>query len=121
MEKLLKNITETTRLVWRENEEKIFRKYGEYRYRLVVNGLGVVEIIDLKAISTIARICLPKPNFFINCPFLSYVFSLYPFSSSYHLVTCLSTCFFYKRAVVFYGDSFIKCTFHRNPPRAVDL
>ena len=54
MEKLLKNITETTRLVWRENEEKIFKKYGEYRYRLVVNGLGVVEIIDLKAIITIA-------------------------------------------------------------------
>ena len=54
MEKLLKNITETTRLVWRENEEKIFKKYSEYRYRLVVNGLGVVEIIDLKAISTIA-------------------------------------------------------------------
>ena len=54
MEKLLKNITETTRLVRRENEEKIFRKYGEYRYRLVVNGLGVVEIIDLKAINTIA-------------------------------------------------------------------
>ena len=38
MEKLLKNITETTHLVWRENEEKIFKKYGEYRYRLVVNG-----------------------------------------------------------------------------------
>ena len=54
MEKLLKNITEITRLVWRENEEKIFRKYGEYRYRLVVNGLGVVEIIDLKQIHTIA-------------------------------------------------------------------
>ena len=54
MEKLLKNITETTRLVWQENEEKIFKKYGEYRYRLVVNGLGVVEIIDLKAINTIA-------------------------------------------------------------------
>ena len=54
MEKLLKNITETTRLVWRENEEKIFRKYGEYRYRLVVNGLGVVEIIDIKARNTIA-------------------------------------------------------------------
>ena len=54
MEKLLKNITETTRMVWRENEEKIFRKYGEYRYRLVVNGLGVVVIIDLKTISTIA-------------------------------------------------------------------
>lgn len=54
MKNLLKNITETTRLVWRENEEKIFKKYGEYRYRLVVNGLGVVEIIDLKAISTIA-------------------------------------------------------------------
>jgi hypothetical protein len=54
MKNLLKNITETTRLVWRENEEKIFKKYGEYRYRLVVNGLGVVEIIDLKAIITIA-------------------------------------------------------------------
>lgn len=54
MEKLLKNITETTRLVWSKNEEKIFRKYGEYRYRLVVNGIGVVEIIDLKSISTIA-------------------------------------------------------------------
>lgn len=54
MEKLLKNITETTRRFWRENEEKIFARYGEYRYRLVVNGLGVVEIIDLKAISTIA-------------------------------------------------------------------
>ena len=54
MEKLLKNITETTRLVWRENEEKIFRKYAEYRYRLVVSGIGVVEIIDLKAINTIA-------------------------------------------------------------------
>ena len=54
MEKLLKNITETTHLVWRENEEKIFKKYGEYRYRLVVNGLGVVEIIDLKQIQTIA-------------------------------------------------------------------
>ena len=53
MEKLLKNITETTRLVWRENEEKIFKKYGEYRYRLVVNGLGLVEIIDLKAVNTI--------------------------------------------------------------------
>lgn len=53
MEKLLKNITETTHLVWRENEEKIFKKYGEYRYRLVVNGLGVVEIIDLKAVNTI--------------------------------------------------------------------
>ncbi len=50
MEKLLNNITETTRKVWRENEEKIFAKYGEYRYRLVVNGLGVVEIIDLKQI-----------------------------------------------------------------------
>ena len=54
MEKRLKNITETTHLVWRENEEKIFKKYGEYRYRLVVNGLGVVEIIDLKQIQTIA-------------------------------------------------------------------
>ena len=54
MEKLLKNITETTHPVWRENEEKIFKKYGEYRYRLVVNGLGVVVIIDLKTISTIA-------------------------------------------------------------------
>ena len=54
MKNLLNNITETTRRVWRENEEKIFTKYGEYRYRLVVNGLGVVEIIDLKQIQTIA-------------------------------------------------------------------
>ena len=54
MKTLLNNITETTRKVWRENEEKIFTRYGEYRYRLVVNGLGVVEIIDLKAINTIA-------------------------------------------------------------------
>ena len=54
MKNLLNNITETTRRVWRENEEKIFAKYGEYRYRLVVNGLGVVEIIDLKQIQTIA-------------------------------------------------------------------
>lgn len=53
MKKLLKNITETTRRGWRENEETIFAKYGEYRYRLVVNGLGVVEIIDLKQIQTI--------------------------------------------------------------------
>lgn len=54
MKKLLKNITETTEKGWRENEKSIFAKYGEYRYRLVVNGLGVVEIIDLKHIETIA-------------------------------------------------------------------
>ena len=36
MEKLLKNITETTHLVWRENEEKIFKKYGEYRLQIAI-------------------------------------------------------------------------------------
>ncbi len=54
MKNLLKNITETTMRVWEENEEKIFAKHGDYRYRLSVNGLGVVEIIDLKQIKTIA-------------------------------------------------------------------
>ena len=55
MKNLLDNITETTRKVWYANESAIFKKYGQYRYRLVVNGLGEVEIYDLKRFEVVAK------------------------------------------------------------------
>lgn len=55
MKKGLENITATTRKVWYANEKVIFAKYGEYRYRLVVNGLGEVEIYDLKKFEVVAK------------------------------------------------------------------
>ena len=51
----LNKISATTRKVWYANEKAIFAKYGEYRYRLVVNGLGEVEIYDLKNFKAVAK------------------------------------------------------------------
>ena len=55
MKNLLDNITATTQKLWYANEKAIFAKYGEYRYRLVVNGLGEVEIYDFKKFETVAK------------------------------------------------------------------
>ena len=55
MKKGLENISATTRKVWYANEKAIFGKYGQYRYRLVVNGLGEVEIYDLKNFKAVAK------------------------------------------------------------------
>ena len=45
---LLDNITATTQKVWADNEKALFKKYGEYRYRIGVNGLGEVVLTDGK-------------------------------------------------------------------------
>lgn len=52
---LLDNISETTRKVWASNEKALFAKYGEYRYRMGVNGLGEVVLTDFRTCQDIAK------------------------------------------------------------------
>ena len=55
MKNLLDNITATTRKVWANNEKALFKKYGEYRYRMGVNGLGEVVLTDFRTCQDIAK------------------------------------------------------------------
>lgn len=55
MKNLLNNISETTRKVWANNEKALFERYGEYRYRMGVNGLGEVVLTDFRICQDIAK------------------------------------------------------------------
>ena len=38
-----------------DNEKALFKKYGEYRYRIGVNGLGEVVLTDFRTCQDIAK------------------------------------------------------------------
>ena len=52
---LLDNISTTTQKVWANNEKALFERYGEYRYRMGVNGLGEVVLTDFRTCQDIAK------------------------------------------------------------------
>ena len=52
---LLDNISKTTRKVWSDNEKAIGSKYGFYRFRICVNGIGEVHLTDLQNMTDIAK------------------------------------------------------------------
>lgn len=47
--------SEKTYKIWYAHEKAIFAKYGEYKYRLAVNGLGEIEICDLENFAVVAK------------------------------------------------------------------
>lgn len=51
---LLENISKTTHKVWSTYEKAISTIHGYYRYRICVNGLGEVQLVDLQTMSNIA-------------------------------------------------------------------
>lgn len=55
MKNLLNNISETTKKVWANNEKALCERYGEYRYRMGVNGLGEVVLTDFRTCQDIAK------------------------------------------------------------------